>query len=134
MSLRFEGTAQTHAMTKDASGVWSVTIGPVEPEIYSYNFVVDGLRVLDLANNTVSSGMALGSNLVEVPGTPARFDEVQNVPHGSVNIHSYRSAVQNTTRGLYVYVPAEYEHGDDETVSGALPLSRRWRLRSRLGS
>ena len=108
VSLRFEGAVQTHAMTKDPAGVWSVTIGPVEPEIYSYNFVVDGLRVLDLANHTVSSGMALGSNLVEVPGTPARFDEVQNVPHGSVNIHSYRSAVQNATRGLYVYVPAEY--------------------------
>ena len=108
VSLRFEGNAQMHPMKKDPAGFWSVTIGPVEPEIYSYNFVVDGLRVLDLANNTVSSGLALGSNLVEVPGTPARFDEVQNVSHGSINIHSYRSAVQNTTRGLYVYVPAEY--------------------------
>lgn len=108
VSLRLEGNAQTQPLTKDPSGVWSVTIGPVEPEIYSYNFVIDGVRALDFANNTVSSGLALGSNLVEVPGTPPRFDEVQDVPHGSVNIHSYASAIQKTTRGLYVYVPAEY--------------------------
>ena len=109
VSLSFdEGAVQTHAMTRDASGVWSVTIGPVAPEIYIYNFVIDGVRVLDLANTSLKSGVALASNIVEVPGTPARFDEEQNVPRGSVNIHAYRSSVQNATRGLYVYVPDEY--------------------------
>lgn len=109
VSLGFdEGTVQTHAMSRDAAGVWSVTIGPVAPEIYVYNFVVDGLRVLDLANTSLKSGTALASNIVEVPGTPARFDEVQNVPQGSVNIHSYRSTVQNAARTMYVYVPDEY--------------------------
>ena len=29
-------------MQKDASGVWSVTVGPVEPNLYPYNFVVEG--------------------------------------------------------------------------------------------
>jgi enterochelin esterase-like enzyme len=103
-----EGAVQTHAMARDAAGVWSVTVGPVAPEIYIYNFVVDGLRVLDLANTNLKSGVALASNVVEVPGTPARFDEEQNVPRGSVNVHTYRSGVQNATRGLYVYVPDEY--------------------------
>lgn len=109
VSLSFdEGRVQTHDMTRDGGGVWSVTIGPVDPEIYIYNFVVDGLRVLDLANNNLKSGVALASNVVEVPGTPARFDEAQNVPRGSINIHSYRSAVQDAMRTMYVYVPDEY--------------------------
>lgn len=109
VSLSFdEGNVQTHAMTRDAAGVWSVTIGPVAPEIYIYNFVVDGLRVLDLANNNLKSGAALSSNVVEVPGTPARFDEAQDVARGSINIHAYRSTVQNAPRTMYVYVPDAY--------------------------
>lgn len=103
-----EGNVQTHPMTRDASGVWAVTIGPVAPEIYIYNFVVDGLRVLDLANNQLKSGVALASNIVEVPGSPARFDEAQDVQRGSVNIHTYASTVQGTARTMYVYVPDEY--------------------------
>src|SRR5215213_6610812 len=31
-------------MTKDANGVWSVTLGPVKPDIYPYHFVVDGVQ------------------------------------------------------------------------------------------
>lgn len=109
VSLSFdEDNVQTPAMTRDAAGVWSVTIGPVPPETYVYNFVVDGLRVLDLANNSVKSGVALSSNIVEVPGTPARFDQAQNVPRGSVNIHTYQSTVQNAARTMYVYVPDAY--------------------------
>jgi enterochelin esterase-like enzyme len=109
VSLSFdEGNVQTHALSRDASGVWSVTIGPVAPELYIYHFMVDGLRVLDLANTALKSGVALASNVVEVPGTPARFDEAQNVARGSVNIHPYRSTVQNAARTMYVYVPDEY--------------------------
>ena len=109
VSVRFdEGNVQTHAMTRDSAGLWSVTIGPVDPELYVYNFVVDGLRVLDLANTNLKSGTALSSNVVEVPAAPARFDETQTVPHGSVNIHPYTSSVQKAGRTMYVYVPDEY--------------------------
>lgn len=109
VSLSFdEGDVKTFAMTKGEAGVWSVTIGPVDPEIYIYHFMVDGLRVLDLQNTALKSGVALASNVVEVPGTPARFDEMQNVKHGGMVVHTYRSTVQNADRGLYVYVPAEY--------------------------
>ena len=109
VSLSFdEGDVKTFAMTKGETGVWSVTIGPVDPEIYIYHFMVDGLRVLDLQNTALKSGVALASNVVEVPGTPARLDEMQNVKHGGMVVHTYRSIVQNADRGLYVYVPAEY--------------------------
>ena len=103
-----EGAPQPHPMTKGEKGVWSVTIGPVEPEIYTYSFLVDGLKAVDLANPNAKIGASIDSSLVEVPGTPPRFDELQNVPHGSVNIHTYSSTAQNRQRGLYVYVPAEY--------------------------
>jgi enterochelin esterase-like enzyme len=107
--LRFaEGEPQTHPMAKGENGVWSVTIGPVEPEIYAYSFLVDGLKVLDLGNPVMKVGATVDSSVVEVPGNPPRFDQVQNVPHGSVNIHTYMSKVQNLQRGLYVYIPPDY--------------------------
>ena len=34
---------------KGADGVWSVTVGPIEPEIYHYNFTIDGVRTIDPA-------------------------------------------------------------------------------------
>jgi enterochelin esterase-like enzyme len=107
--LRFaEGDTRTHTMAKGGEGIWSVTVGPVEPEIYTYSFLVDGVKMIDLGNPTMKVGAAIDASVVEVPGNPPRFDEVQNVPHGSVNIHTYMSAAENMQRGLYVYVPPDY--------------------------
>jgi enterochelin esterase family protein len=38
------------ALAKGADGVWSVTVGPVEPDIYEYHFTVDGIDNLDQRN------------------------------------------------------------------------------------
>jgi enterochelin esterase family protein len=88
------GPPPTYPMTRADDGTWTVSIGPVEPEIYTYSFVVEGLNV--------------GTGEVEVPGQPPRFDELQNVPHGSVDVHTYFATAQGLQRGLYVYVPPQY--------------------------
>ena len=107
--LRFsEGSPQLHPMTKGEDGIWSVTIGPVEPEIYTYSFLVDGTKTIDLANPIMKVGASIDASVVEIPGDPPRFDQVQEVPHGSINIHTYASRVGKTQRGLYVYVPPDY--------------------------
>jgi enterochelin esterase family protein len=79
---------------KGKDGLWSATVGPFEPEIYEYSFLLGGANV--------------NAGMVEVPGAPPRIDEVQNVPHGSVTIHTYYSTVIGQSRGLYVYVPPQY--------------------------
>ena len=33
----------SYPMTKDESGVWNVTVGPLPPDIYTYSFNVDGV-------------------------------------------------------------------------------------------
>ncbi len=109
VQLRFaEGAVRTHTMTKGADGVWSVTLGPVDPETYTYSYLVDGLKVLDVANPDIKLGLALDASVVEVPGTPARFDQLRNVPHGSVNMHSYQATAQDRQRAMYIYVPPQY--------------------------
>lgn len=103
-----DGGPQSHPMTKGEDGVWNVTIGPLEPEIYTYSFLIDGVKTLDLANPIVKVGAALDASVVEVPGDTPRFDQIRDVPHGSINIHTYPSSVSKTQRGLYVYVPPDY--------------------------
>ena len=40
-------------MTKDAEGLWTITVGPLPPEIWSYNFRVHGVDVVDPSNPAV---------------------------------------------------------------------------------
>jgi enterochelin esterase-like enzyme len=106
VSLLFGGSKP---MTKDAAGLWSITIGPMEPEIYTYNFLVDGVRILDAGTNNIKNGHFLDSSVVEVPGSPARFDEVRNVPHGALGIRTYTSSPLQILRHVYVYTPPQYD-------------------------
>jgi enterochelin esterase family protein len=53
-------------------------------------------------------GTGLSPTQFEVPGNPPRFDELQNVPHGSVNIHFYASSAQDRQRAMYIYIPPQY--------------------------
>jgi enterochelin esterase-like enzyme len=106
VTLLFSGSKP---MTKDAAGIWTATVGPLQPEIYQYNFVVDGVRVLDPANPELKNGRALDASIVEVPGNPPRFDQLQAVPHGALSIRTYRSTPLNKFRKLYVYTPPQYD-------------------------
>lgn len=106
VSLSFGGSKP---MTKDANGVWTATTGPVAPEIYQYNFVVDGVRILDPGNPNLKNGRALDASVVEVPGNPPRFDEVQAVAHGALQIRMYTSTPLKKRRTLYVYTPPQYD-------------------------
>ena len=88
----------THAMTKDDEGLWSVTIGPLAPEIYDYDFTVDDLHIVDPSNGWLKVWLRTSRNVVEVPGDKPMFFAEQNVPHGTVHIHKYPSKSLGVTR------------------------------------
>jgi len=113
VSVEVQFAQGPQAMTKGEDGVWSVTLGPAEPDIYEYSFVVDGLQVSDPANSWLKFWGGAAKNLVEVPGEKPMFFEQQDVPHGTVHIHKYRSKSLGVTRGLYVYTPPGYETSKD---------------------
>jgi enterochelin esterase family protein len=71
-------------MEKDEKGVWSVTIGPLDPEIYSYTFSVDGVRVTDPNNPNLQPGVRSSSSLIEVPAGQPLFYDPQPKPHGTM--------------------------------------------------
>lgn len=96
-------------MSRDSSGLWSAILGPAEPNIYEYSLIVDGLQIVDPSNSWFKVWMRTTKNLVLVPGDKPMFFEEQNVPHGTIHIHKYRSKSLGITRGLYVYTPPGYE-------------------------
>jgi enterochelin esterase family protein len=86
-----------------------VTIGPLEPDIYGYNFTLDGVGVVDPNNPWVKPMRAARTSVVEVPGDPPRVWEWQPVAHGSVHEHYYFSKSLSVKRRLHVYTPPGYE-------------------------
>jgi enterochelin esterase-like enzyme len=113
VQLMFEGDTVKYHMARDEKGRWSVTVGPLKPKIYTYALLADGLRVLDPMNPELQTGTVPGFNLLNIPGNPPRFDELQNVPHGTIHIRSYYSTVQKKLRKVYVYVPPSYDQSAD---------------------
>src|SRR3954463_13500471 len=77
-------------MTKDDQGVWSLTVGPLTPDFYSYTFTVDGVRVVDPKNPLIKQGVSSLESMVLVPGEEAEFEATKDVPHGEVRAVWYR--------------------------------------------
>jgi enterochelin esterase-like enzyme len=104
-------------MTRDGQGVWSATIGPIEPEYYSYVFVVDGVQTLDPGNVLVVRDGARYGNSLRVPGSTSADYDVNDVPHGTLAQVWYRSSILQAARRMYVYTPPGYE-----TNTGRYPV------------
>ena len=99
------------AMTKDERGVWSVTAGPLKPELWMYSFAIDGARAIDPRNvNTARDGVNHLSTFF-VNGPDATPYQVTDFPHGSLNVDWYASPSLKLTRRVLVYTPPGYRTG-----------------------
>jgi enterochelin esterase-like enzyme len=107
-------------LEKDANGLWTLTIGPLEPEIYHYNLMIDGVRTIDPNNPDVKTGSTPStiSSILEVPGNTPAFYDPQTAEHGDVRSLRYRSRSLGTERRLTVYTPPDY----DRNMQGRYPV------------
>jgi enterochelin esterase-like enzyme len=97
-------------MQKDAAGVWSATTEPLASDIYLYRITIDGAAVADPSNSRSGHFYRSGpTSLMQVPGTPPSDWDEQNVPHGVIAHHVYRSKVFAEDREYYVYQPPGYD-------------------------
>ncbi len=94
---------------KDAEGVWSLTIGPLEPDLYPYTFLVDGLSIVDPVNPMLKTGVRSHQSLLEVGASPPAFWQMRAVPHGRLHRHFYHSAVAGDVRDVVIYTPPAYD-------------------------
>ena len=102
-------------LVKNDQGVWSFTTEPLKPELYTYNMLVDGVKIIDPLNvynirdiNNLFSMLLIGGD--------ARTDlyKVNKVAHGTVAKVWYESPTAGLTRRLTVYTPAGYETSDKQ--------------------
>ena len=108
--VEVEGDFPAGEMTAK-EGLWELTTQPLEPELYSYAFKVDGLRINDPSNVYRLRDIANISEIFIIPGNNAEYYAVQDVPHGTVSKVWYPSSLGKDRR-LTVYTPAGYEKGD----------------------
>lgn len=123
-----------HPLTKGDNGIWSVTIGPLAPDIYTYSFNVDGVVALDPRNVNTKYGYGnFGAvSIVEVPGDGPAFYDVKPVAHGEVRIRPYVSKTLGVSRTVWVYTPPNYDKGSNFPVlyllHGAGDIESGWTM------
>jgi len=96
-------------MTKDEKGVWTYTTDVMEPELYGYAYLVDGLRVSDPNNAFLTRDIATNTNIFLIGGEQSELYQVNQVPHGSVTRRWYDSPGNEMVRRITIYTPPEYE-------------------------
>src|SRR5687767_10169760 len=105
VSLNGEFLPARQKMQKDTSGVWSVTVGPIKPDIYPYAFWVDSVNIADPNNTYIFANERFKRSIVEIPGNTPLVHSLQNVPHGKISYRYYKSGTLKTTRQMLVYTP-----------------------------
>jgi enterochelin esterase family protein len=128
--------AASRKMSKGDDGVWSITVGPLQPAVYNYSFTVDGFRDIDPSNPMVKRGDRSSESMFEVPGDKPSVYDMQQVAHGTVHINWYHSVSLGAPRSIYVYTPPGYEkgksklpvlyllHGSGDTEAGWVDIGR----------
>jgi enterochelin esterase-like enzyme len=114
VQLQLEG-ADPAPMQRDDQGVWSITTAPLAPDYFGYSFVADGVRLIDPENALMVPNLLATETAVHVPGSLSLPWELNDVPHGEVHHHFYRSAVAGDDRDYYVYTPPGYDSASKKT-------------------
>lgn len=99
-------------MVRGEEGIWSHTTGPLESELYYYNFIVDGVRITDPGNVYQMRDVASVMNYFIVdggPGSKGHYYSANNIPRGSVSKVWYDSPALGFNRRMSVYTPPGYE-------------------------
>ena len=114
VKLSLEG-AESLPMQKGDHGIWSVTTPSLNPDYYGYAFIADGVQLIDPSNPLLKPNLLSTENAVHVPGPASLPWELNDVPHGEVHHHFYKSTVAGDDRDFYVYTPPGYEAGAKKT-------------------
>lgn len=99
---------RTIPMVKKDS-VFEVTIGPLPPDMYEYDIILDGVPMLDPGNKMVTrDGPWIQSRLL-IPGTGSDLIDVKAVPHGDLEAVWYPSPTIGMERRMFIYTPPGYD-------------------------
>lgn len=100
-------------LIKAENGLWSISVGPIIPEIYHYQFDIDGTIITDIKNQSPYPWLDGKSELI-VPGTPPLLHELSDVPHGALHDHIYHSETTGGPNKVRIYTPPNYNPLDEK--------------------
>jgi enterochelin esterase-like enzyme len=104
------GFGASEELVKNDTGMFSLTVGPLEPELYGYTFMVDGVGAIDPNNVQVRRDGTRYQSYFIIPGPASDlYMQKNNVPHGTILKTWYRANVLDMDRRVYVYTPPGYE-------------------------
>jgi enterochelin esterase-like enzyme len=122
---------------KGGDGVWTLTVGPLKPNLYVYRFLLDGVAIVDPNNTLTGFSDQPGYSTLVVHGDGPAYYDAKPVPHGTVTRHVYHSDVLNGEREMYVYTPPHYDRSRRYPVlyllGGSGELASTWNIDGRAG-
>lgn len=101
---------KTYDLTPDPEheAYFKGTITDVCPGFHYVEFLVDG--VIAMHNQLpIGYGSSYAHNFIELPDPEFGYQELRNVPHGSVRMELYYSEVTGRWRNCWVYTPPGYD-------------------------
>lgn len=96
-------------MTKDTAGIWTFTASQLPSDLYTYNFIVDGVSIIDPSDVYCVRDVGSLFSVFITGGGNGDMYQVKNVPHGTVSYRWYWSPSLNMNRRVSVYTPPDYE-------------------------
>ena len=102
------------ALIKNDKGVWEFTTStPLASELYSYSFIIDGVKVTDPGNVYMVRDVGSVTSIFIIGGGIADLYKVNDVPHGTVTRIWYKSQLLDIPRRTTIYTPPGYETSKD---------------------
>ena len=97
-------------LAKSDNGVWSVTVGPLAPNLYTYGFIVDGVRASDPSCRcTLTWAARAASSRFTIPAQFPQIWDNQNQVPGTLHHERFFSKLQQRMRRFLVYTPPGYD-------------------------
>jgi enterochelin esterase-like enzyme len=122
---------------RGADGLWTLTVGPVKPNIYIYRLLINGVAVVDPNNTLTGSAAQPGYSTVVVHDSGPAYYDARKVSHGTITRHVYHSTVLDGAREMYVYTPPNYDRRRRYPVlyllGGSGEVASNWHIDGRAG-
>ena len=107
LSRRGEGTDRITSIRSSPDRLWQLT-GPFGGDVT--------VLVIDPQNPWVKPQRWPNTSILHVPANPPAPWDLQDIPHGTVHLHDYRSKALGAWRRVVIYTPPSYPKG------GKLPV------------
>jgi enterochelin esterase-like enzyme len=109
VTVQIEGMPNPTPMQKNDQGVWTVTTGPLAPDYYGYRFTADGVIMFDPSNHSIKPNFLNRASELHIPGPASLSWETNDIPHGEIHHHFYKSSIVGDNRDFFVYTPPGYD-------------------------